>query len=172
MILKDRVFPIGKVIRPHGINGEMSFNFTSDVFDAQEVPFFIFEKDGILVPFFIESYRFKSDTTALLKLQDINTEEEAREFSGQTVYLPDEYLETVSENEIDPDYFNGFMLIDIEKGEIGPVSEVDRTTENILFVVSRGEEEILIPAGGDYIVEIDHDSKKIILQLPEGLLDL
>lgn len=172
MILSEEIFPIGQISKPHGINGEMSFSFTTDVFDSEEVSYFILEIDGIFVPFFIEEYRFKSNSTALIKLEDINTEEKAREFNGLTVYLPKKYLEKVEDTEIDLDYYAGFTLVDENHGEIGLISEVDQTTENALFVIGEGESELLIPVGEDYITNIDHEKKIIFVILPEGLLDL
>lgn len=172
MIVKSDVFPIGLVSKPHGVNGEMSFSFTTDVFDSEEIPYFIFEINGILVPFFLDEYRFKSNSTGLLKLEDVNTDEQAREFAGLTIYLPKIYLNKVEDAEIELDYFAGFTLIDVENGMLGVISEVDQTTDNVLFVIQIEDDELLIPAGEEYITEIDHDKKIIYVDLPEGLLDL
>ena len=172
MILKTEIFPIGQITKPHGVNGEMSFSFTSDIFDREDVPYFIFEIDGILVPFFIEEYRFKGNTTGLLKLEDVENENQAREFVGLTIYLPKKFLEKVEDAEIELDYFAGFSLVDTEKGLIGIISEVDQTTDNVLFVIPTKNDELLIPAGEEYIEEINHDKKIIYVKLPEGLLDL
>ncbi len=172
MILKSSVFPIGQIIKPHGVNGEMSFTFTSDVFDREDVPYFIFEIQGIYVPFFLDEYRFKGSTTGLMKLDGVKTEEQARNFMGLTVYIPESFLEKVEDEEIEVDYFAGFSLIDEATGFIGIISEVDKTTENYLFVIPKGDDELLIPAGDDYILNIDHDKKIIYVRLPEGLLDL
>lgn len=172
MILKSSVFPIGQVTKPHGVNGEMSFSFTSDVFDREDVPYFIFEMQGILVPFFVEEYRFKGSTTGLLKLDGVTTDEQARAFYGLTIYLPKAFLEKVEDAEIELDYFAGFTLVDTEKGSIGVISEVDQTTDNVLFVITTKDDELLIPAGEEYIEEIDHEKKIIYVRLPEGLLDL
>jgi 16S rRNA processing protein RimM len=172
MILKNDVFPIGQITKPHGVSGEMSFTFTSDVFDSEDVPYFVFDMQGILVPFFLEDYRFKSNSTGLLKLDGINTDEQAREFAGLTIYLPKSYLEKVEDAEIELDYFAGFSLIDAEKGLLGVISEVDQTTDNVLFVIPTKDDELLIPAGEEYIENIDHDKKIIYVKLPEGLLDL
>ncbi|MBP1676785.1 MAG: rRNA processing protein RimM [Bacteroidetes bacterium] len=172
MISHEEVFPIGQITKPHGINGEMSFSFTSDVFDTEDVPFLILEIDGILVPFFLEEHRFKSNTTALIKLEGIESDEKARQLAGLTVFLPKKYLEMVDDAEIELDYFTGFELIDEQRGRIGTISEVDQTTDNALFVIGSGKDELLIPVGDEYIVSIDHDKKIIHVELPEGLLDL
>jgi 16S rRNA processing protein RimM len=172
MILKDEVFPIGQITKPHGVSGEMAFNFTSDVFDTEEIPFIILEIQGILVPFFIEEYRFKSNSTGLIKLDGIKTEEQVKSLSGLTIFIPKKYLDKVVDAEIEQDYFTGFSLVDNEKGLLGIISEVDQTTENVLFVIPKDDDELLIPAGEEYISEIDHEKKIIYLNLPEGLLDL
>ncbi|MCL2329625.1 MAG: ribosome maturation factor RimM [Bacteroidetes bacterium] len=173
MIHKEDVFPIGKINKPHGINGEMSFSFTTDVFDSEDAPFFIFEIDGIFVPFFIESYRFKTDSTALLMLEDIDNEEKAREFNGLTIYLPVSFQDKVKEEEIGMSYFIGFILKDEILCEIGRVCAIDESTKNVLFIVENAAaEEILIPASDDFILDIDHEEKIISLRIPEGLLDI
>lgn len=173
MILKDEVFPIGQVIKPHGVNGEMSFNFTSDVFDTENIEFLIIEIQGILVPFFIEEYRFKSESTGLIKFEGVESDEQARVFSGLTLFVQKKYLDKVEDAEIELDYFAGFHLVDEIKGELGLITEVDQTTENALFVIDNGsDDELLIPVGDDYIREIDHENKRILVRLPEGLLEL
>ena len=58
MISLDEIFPIGQINKPHGVNGELSFTFSSDVFDTEEIPYLIMEIEGIPVPFFIDEYRF------------------------------------------------------------------------------------------------------------------
>ena len=172
MILKEDVFPIGQVIKPHGVNGEMSFSYTTDVFDSEDVEFFIMELNGILVPFFIDEYRFKSHSTGLVKLNGVNSDEQAREFSGLTLFVSKDFLEKVEDTDIELDYFVGFELVEKTKGSLGIVTEVDQTTENALFVIPTDDDELLIPVGDDYINEIDHDKKIIYLDLPEGLLEI
>ncbi|MCE5330990.1 MAG: ribosome maturation factor RimM [Bacteroidales bacterium] len=173
MILKDEVFPIGQVVKPHGVNGEMLFNFTSDVFDTENIEFLIIEIQGIFVPFFIEEYRFKSESTGLIKFEGVESDEQARVFSGLMLFVQKKYLDKVEDAEIESDYFVGFHVVDEIKGELGLITEVDQTTENTLFVIDNGSnDELLIPIGDDYILEIDHEIKRILVRLPEGLLEL
>lgn len=172
MILKKDVFPIGQIIKPHGVNGEMSFHFKSDVFDAEDLDYLILETDGILVPFFIEEYRFRSDSTGLIKFDGINSEAEARTLAGFDIFVEKKYLDKVEDSGISPDYFVGFTIVDVTKGNLGSITEVDQSTENILFVVGSAKNSILIPVSDEYIQEINHELKLITVELPEGLLDL
>ena len=61
MIRKDEVYKIGILNKPHGVKGEVSFTFTDDVFDRVDCDYLICLMDGILVPFYLEEYRFRSD---------------------------------------------------------------------------------------------------------------
>lgn len=74
MIKKEDVFKIGQFAKPHGIKGEIALVTNSDVFDDSDDPYIICEMDGILVPFFIEEYRYKTDTVILLKLKNVDDE--------------------------------------------------------------------------------------------------
>ena len=58
MIRKEEVFKIGKIGKPHGVKGEVGLRFSDDVFDRVDAEYLILDIDGILVPFFMEEYRF------------------------------------------------------------------------------------------------------------------
>ena len=81
MIRKDEVYKIGVLNKPHGIHGELQFTFSDDIFDRTEAEYIICMMDGILVPFFIEEYRFRSENGALIKLEGIDDAEKARVFA-------------------------------------------------------------------------------------------
>ena len=67
MIKKETVYKIGKIGKPHGVDGEVSFHFDDDIFDRVDADYLILDIDGILVPFFLDEYRFKNDETALVR---------------------------------------------------------------------------------------------------------
>lgn len=172
MIKREEVYKIGLFNKPHGIHGELSFSFTDDVFDRVDCDYFICLLDGIFVPFFIEEYRFRSDSTALVKLEGIDTAEKGRMFTNVEVYFPVKFAEESSVDELVWDYFVGFQVIDKRHGDIGTVVEVDESTINTLFVLDKDGEEILIPAQEEFILDIDHKKKQMTVDIPEGLLSL
>ena len=85
MIKREDVYKIGLFNKPHGIHGELSFTFTDDIFDRADCDYLICRLDDIFVPFFIEEYRFRSDSTALVKLEGVDTAERARMFTNVEV---------------------------------------------------------------------------------------
>lgn len=172
MIKESEVFNIGKLIKPHGIKGEISFAFDNDVFDRVDCPYLICNIDGILVPFFIKEYRFKGKETALILFEDIDNENKAQRLAGLHIYFPRKYYEEEEESHIDYswNFFIGFSVTDKTHGILGKIEEIDEKTINTLFLVKNGTEELIIPATEAFIEKIDAKKKIIYLNLPEGLI--
>ena len=172
MIKREDVYKIGVFNKPHGIHGELSFTFTDDIFDRVEAEYLICLLDGIFVPFFLEEYRFRSDSTALVKLEGVDTAERARMFTNVEVYFPAKHAEDAKPGELTWDFFVGFRVEEVNYRDLGEVTEVDTATINTLFVVDHQGEELLIPAQEEFILNIDQKHKVITMDLPKGLLAL
>lgn len=173
MIKKEDVFKIGQFAKPHGIKGEIALVTNCDVFDDSEDPYVICEMDGIFVPFFIEEYRYKSDLVILVKLVNVDDEKTAREFSNREVYYSlDEVDEEDLVGEMTWDSFIGYRVEDETIGEIGEIVNVDESTMNVLLQIDYKGEELLLPAAEELILSADHENRKLVVSVPEGLLDL
>lgn len=173
MIRKEEVFKIGQFAKPHGIKGEISLVTNCDLFDDVEDPCVICEMDGILVPFFIEEYRYKTDTVMLVKLENVDDEKTAREFTNREVFFP---LDAVDGDDLVGDMswdsFIGYTVIDRQHDELGKITDVDEKTINVLLQIDHNGEELLLPAAEELILSADHENKTLQVALPEGLLDL
>ena len=171
MIKQEEVYCIGRLGKAHGIHGEVTFHFDDDVFNRTDADYLVLEVDGILVPFFIEEYRFRSDTTALLKLEGVDSQERARELTNCEVFFPRELVDSSNDDGVlTYAFLVGFTIIDASTGRVvGTIASVDESTLNILFCLADGT---LIPAAEELIEGIDQKKKEIALRLPEGLLDL
>lgn len=172
MIKKEEVYKIGVFNKPHGIHGELSFTFTDDIFDRADCDYLVCLLDGIFVPFFIEEYRFRSDSTALVRLEGMDTAEKARMFTNVEVYFPTKFAQEAAPGETSWDFFVGFLVEDVNHGELGRVVDVDTSTINTLFVIEQDGEELLLPAQEEFIVGIDQKRKLMTVNVPEGLLSL
>lgn len=173
MIRREEVYKIGKLGKPHGVKGEISFMFDDDVFDRVDADYLVLDVDGILVPFFIEEYRFRSDESALMKFEDIDTQDKARDLTGDEVYFPRSLSDGGDENVSWAEIF-GFEVVDKNTNKtIGIIKSVDDSTINTLFEIETNDgKEVLIPANEDLIHEADMDNRRIKMFIPEGLLDL
>ncbi|MCL1868095.1 MAG: ribosome maturation factor RimM [Paludibacter sp.] len=172
MITENEIFPIGKILKPHGVRGEILFSYSSDVFENEYFKYFILEIDGILVPFFINEYRINSAETAFVKLDGIDSENDAKFLTAKVVFAPKKFLEKVKTENIGLDYFIDFQIIDKKNDFLGKIYDIDQTTANVLMIVQTANDEILIPFSENYIIDIDHNTKKIFVDLPQGLIEL
>ena len=172
MIRKDEVFKIGVFNKPHGVKGELSFTFTDDIFDRVDCEYFVCLLDGIFVPFFIEEYRFRSNTTALVKLERVDTAEAARKFTNVEVYFPVKFAEEDDSEDIPTwNYFVGFKVKDIHHGDLGEIVAVDDSTMNVFFAIEQKDgEELLLPAHEEFMVKIEKKKRLLTVEIPEGLL--
>jgi len=160
--------------KAHGLKGEINFQFTDDVWDRADSDYIICEVDGILVPFFIEEYRFRSDSTAIMKLEDIDSIEQAQMLVNSPVFIEKKYQEELGEDEVSLHYFIGFKMLDGDDGkDIGTIIDIDDQTDNWLFIVERPDgTEVMIPAHEEFIAEIRQEDKTMVMDLPLGLLEL
>lgn len=173
MISIDDLYKIGVFNRPHGVQGELQFTFTDDIFDRIGAEYLIVLRDGIPVPFFIEEYRFRSAHSALVRLEGVDSQEKAAAFTQADVYFPRELAEQHPQEQPDSwRYFTGFRVEDEQLGDLGTIEYVDDSTANVLFEVQRGAESFLFPAHEEFIVAIDGAQRVVHTRLPEGLLEL
>ena len=170
MIKEQSVYKIGVIGKAHGVKGELSILIDDDIFDRVDAEYLVLKLDGIFVPFFMEEYRFKSDSVALVKFEGVDTQERARELTGVEVYFPRELAEQDENAELSYSALVGYTLIDDNSGKpVGTIAYVDEQTINIMFELEDGR---LIPASEELIVNVDQQARTITLDIPEGILDL
>lgn len=173
MIRIEDIVHIGHFAKPHGIKGEINLILSKDVsFDEWDEPYIVCEMDGILVPFYIEEYRYKSDTALFVKLENIDSDETAREFVKREVYCPPEVIMPDDEDTLTWKHFIGYKVFDNKHGYLGEITDVEESTINILLVINYKDSEVLIPAAEELILSADHDKRQLMVEVPEGLLDL
>ena len=169
MIRAEEVYKIGRLAKAHGVKGEVSFQFDDDIFDRVDADYLVLDIDGILVPFFMEEYRFRSDTVCLVKFSGIDTQQRAQELTGCDVFFPRALAEEGDEM---PSLASlvGFEIVNDADGEtIGRIAAIDDSTVNILFELENGT---LIPASDELVTDIDAERRTIKMNIPEGLLDI
>lgn len=174
MIRQEDVYQIGRMGRAHGLKGEINFQFTDDVWDRADCDYLICSVDGILVPFFIEEYRFRSDSTAIVKLEGMDNADAVQMLVNSPVYIEKKYQEELDEDKVSLHYFIGFSMIDGDNGqEIGTIVDIDDQTDNWLFIVERPDgSEVMVPAHEEFIADIRQEEKTMVMDLPIGLLEL
>ena len=164
---KEDCFFLGYISRKHGYKGDVNIKLKTPAKHKELTHMFI-EMNGVLVPFFIDSFRLKKETIALVKLEDVDSEKDAQALVGKEVFLPLEFIKESQQNELAA--LIGFEVIDSKHGNIGKVTEILDNTAQELFQISNVNKEFLIPITEEFIQKIEDNT--IYLDTPEGLIDL
>ncbi len=161
---------IGKTVKTHGINGEVLIKFEAGKTPANESEPVFLDFEGIQVPFFIDSLRSPIDTEWFVIFEEVNDKTKAEKLLGRAVYVHQDNL-ALNEDELSLDSLIGFDVIDKKQGRVGVLSLIQKGAQDLMIIDINGE-EILIPFVEDFLVEINPDKKQIIVETPDGLLDL
>ena len=170
---KEDCFYLGKIAKKFSFKGEVLIYLDTDepeLYEEMESVFVEFNKN--LVPFFIENSNLHKGDFLRVKFEDIDTEEEADEIMGCEIYLPLNMLPKLTGNKF---YFHeviGFEIEDQRLGVFGKIVSINDTSAQPLFEVINGNIEILVPMIDQFLIKIDRENKKVIMNLPEGLVEM
>lgn len=170
---KEDCFYLGKIAKKFSFKGEVLLYLDTDepeLYENMESVFVEFNNN--LVPFFIESSSLHKNDFLRVQFEDVDTEEEADSIMNCEVYLPLSMLPKLTGNKF---YFHevvGFEIEDKRLGIFGKIVSINDTTAQPLFEVLNGNVELLIPMIDHFLVEIDRKNKKVIMDLPEGLVEM
>lgn len=169
----DQTFELGFLERIHGIQGELVLLIDADNPKAySKLESVYLDIKGKLIPFFVQKLKPIRAEVYLLKLEDIDHEEDAADLVGSHVYLPLSALPPLRDDQY---YFHeliGMEVIDEILGPVGFVTAVLETPQQFLLEFDHQGHEVLCPMHDDLLLSIDKTNKQIRLQLPEGLLDV
>ena len=172
-MLSENYRSIGKFTKLHGYNGEVIL-CSEGIFQKkiEKTEWVFLYLDGLPVPFFVSSFYLRTDTTAIIKLEDIDSSDEMQKYVGLEVNIIDLAPTSRKKRKSNSLEVEGYKVLDKTYGEIGVAKTVINYSKNFLLQVFKGETEILIPVQEEIILDIDDKSKTIHVNIPEGLLDI
>ena len=164
---------IAHVVRAHGLRGEVAADMLTDFperfDDVAEVTLRRGDEERAAE---VEGHRFHKGRV-LLKFAGVDSMTDAERLRGFDVVVPEEEL-----HELPEDFYYDFDLVGCAvvttSGEaVGTVDSVLRTGAAELLSVRRaGGGEVLIPFVDEICPEVDVEARRIVVDPPEGLLDL
>jgi 16S rRNA processing protein RimM len=169
---------IGYTQKCHGLQGELKLSIESayleDFLKNERV---FIDVKGTKIPYFVENVR--GTNGMILKLEDVDDRDAAFALQSRQVFLREQDLIPASERELDTEeeglqyaHVQGFMLRDEHFGDIGIIDEVlDMPQQEMAFLKYKNR-EVLVPLNEQLILRIDEKAKTVLMQLPEGLLDV
>lgn len=170
---KEDCFYLGKIVRKYSFKGELLIKLDTDQPELYEhMDAMFINVRNTLIPFFIESSQLHKSDLLRVQFEDVNDEADADSLIKSEVYLPLEFLPKLEGNKF---YFHeiiGFTMEDKNYGKVGKIVAVNDSTAQSLFEVDNNGKEILIPMNDEFIIKVDRKTKTILVQTPEGLIDL
>ena len=165
-----RYLAIGRVVRAHGLRGEVSvavltefperFATTKQVYLGNE-----FEA----TPYQLESFRWHKKNV-LLTLAGVSNRTQAEQLQGQFVQVSVEEAVPLPAGTYYLYELIGLQVITSTGEQLGVVTEILETGANDVYVVKQNNREILLPAIADVVKTIDLDQGQIIVELIDGLM--
>jgi 16S rRNA processing protein RimM len=164
---------IGRLSRPHGVQGELKVEVMSadpDRFSQLETVFLGRKPDQPLERFDIASYR-QNHNQVLLHFKGINNREDAGRLRGLLIFVPLAEAIPLAEGEFFIFQLYGMTVVTDDGRALGTIQEVIQTGANDVFVVNGGEYgEVLIPDTAEVVLSINGPERLVTVNLLDGLL--
>lgn len=169
----ENLLHIGKIAKLHGTKGEALFIAdTALPKSIKSLKYFFLLIDGLPVPFLISYIQPCDNTSAVIRLADTETADDMEEYVGLKVMIENPSTnKPVKSLSITYD-IQGFVVSDTKKGNIGTANKFLNYGDNVVLQIFQGKKEILIPVNENIIKKINRKSKIILVNCPEGLIDL
>jgi 16S rRNA processing protein RimM len=168
----DQYFSIGQIVATFGLNGEVVLKHNlgkKTSLKGLEVMFIEEAKDKF-IPYFITATKIKNEAEVYVSVDGITTKEAAKKITAKKVWLREEDFHKQA-GKTAPISLIGYMMIDGTK-ELGNVLEVIEQPLQILCRLDIDGKEVLIPLHEETIVNINHKKKQVVVELPDGLLEV
>lgn len=166
---------IGRVRKPHGLGGEVKGDIDERFLeDVAGIDAFFIENKGEKMPYFIDYLRGKG--TLIMKFEDVDTKEDASLFTSKALYLRREDVnlseEEINDTGLEFSYLEGYELHQEEVGKVGIIKEVEEYPQQEMATVQAVKKTFLVPLRAEWILSVDKKKKVVLMDLPEGLLDI
>jgi 16S rRNA processing protein RimM len=163
---------IGKIVSVFGLKGELiaQHHLGKKIAVSKIHVIFLEQKGGELLPYFIENIRKKGDDEFYLKLEGIETREAGLKFLRRDLWMKEEELHVHTQKN-NPIGWVGYRVLDQGK-DLGEILEVIEQPHQVLCRLEIDSREVLIPVNEQTLQKIDHKSRSLIVELPDGLLEV
>jgi 16S rRNA processing protein RimM len=170
--MAERLVPLGEIVTTHGLDGWLKLNpFNTDttcLITGGEV---FLDRPGAETVYQLEAVKpFKKQF--LIKLRGVNKIDDAERLIGATLSVDEGRLDALKPGQYYHYQVVGFEVFDLNGARIGTIASLMPTAGGELYVIQGTDREYLIPAVREIIERVDFTERKVIVNPPDGLLDL
>jgi len=164
---------VGRIARAHGLRGQVIVNLETDFPEARFQPgaeLFV-ERRGQVEPLTVTTVRFHRERP-VIGLRGIESIADAEPLAGLELRVPLDALAALPQDVFYRHDLIGCRVETTSGGALGVVSDVEGTMAGSRLVVDDAAGEILIPLAAEICREIDLAARRIVIDPPDGLIDL
>ena len=161
----------GKVLKPHGLSGEVKvLPYSGDTDSFKNFSSLYISKENENPPKLSISRSRKHKNTVIVKLESIDSIDDAEPLKGLTVFIDKSELPEKDDDEYYWFELIGLEVLDTDNNSIGKVKEIIDNTAQPILVIQSNSEEYLVPLVDKFVEVIDLENSKIIVNPVEGLI--
>jgi 16S rRNA processing protein RimM len=171
--MAEPTVPLGEIATTHGLDGRLKlnpFNFDTAALVAGRKVYL--DLDDVHAEFELAADARPIKNQFLIKLRGINRIDDAQRWVGATLSVDESALAPLDPGQYYHYQVIGFEVFHKDGARIGVIASVLSNAGNDILVVREEGKEFLIPAVKEIVEKVDFDSRRIIVDPPEGLLDL
>lgn len=163
---------IGRILRSQGRDGELKLQlYHTDTLEFPELRRVFIGKEGALREFQIQSL-IPRGRACHLKLEGVDSLPQADRLAGLEVFVPEEALKSLTGDQYYHYQLIGCSVRTADGEPVGTVADMLSVEAGEILVVDRFGREILVPFHADICRTVDVAKKEIVIDPPDGLLDL
>ena len=165
-------FKIGKLVAVHGLRGEVVLKHELGKKTSLKglAAVFIEEKKETFLPWFIESAKIKSEDEIYIKFEGLNVREAALKLTQKQVWLPEADFKKYAAKSA-PAGLLGYTIINRNE-PLGEIIELIEQPHQLLCRLEIKGKEVFIPLHEDTLQKVNHRKKEVLVELPDGLLEI
>jgi 16S rRNA processing protein RimM len=169
----DEMALVGRIARAHGNRGHVIVNLETDFPEERFQPgaelFMV--RDGAVRPVRLTAVRFHRDRP-VVGIEGVETMDDAEALAGRELRVPLDRLARLPSGTFYRHDLVGCRVETTGGEAIGTVTDVEGTLAGSRLVVAGAAGELLIPLATAICTTIDPSAKRIVVDPPEGLLEL
>ena len=170
--MAEPLVPLGEIVATHGLDGWLRLKPLNPKSDTLSPGLQVFlEKSGSRSVHELESSKAHK-RHFLIKLRGVNHIDTAQRCVGSLLLVGEAALDALEPGQYYQYQVVGFEVFDRHGVRVGKISALMSTAGGELYVVQGEQKEHLIPAVKEIVDKVDFHEKKMIIDPPDGLLDL
>lgn len=163
------LFKLGKITSPVGIKGEVRvYSYLDDITRFLDLKKLQIEGESD----FRDVERARVDkNTVVIKLSGVDDRNTSESLRNKYLVIPKDMYQ-LPEDTYFVDDLIGMEVFDEEGNKIGVIDDINQNSIQDLYVINTGSKSFMLPAVGEFILDVDIENKKMVVKLIDGIVDL